>query len=625
MSLKNQSVLFFNLPIIRSLLKFSIHTCIIAISYLFSHVYLFPSIQNTFEANSHNLFLVISQLILVYFFGLHKRMMRFSSIHDLAAIIQLTLASFLINIIYAAITFPHFILASKAVVANHLFLFLSLGTLRLSVRFYHDYLQNLLAGNSHNNGQIRTLIVGAGNGADLLFRHLKRQQKQIYHIVGFVDDDPKKQKYWLHNTPILGVVDDLRTLVQKHSIQEVLIAIPSASPGLMQKIAKSCFEAKIEAKTMPKLSEILSSNSDQINLRKIRLEDLLAREPIKMDMDPAKRNYAGKDVLITGAAGSIGEELVRQVAALSPKTILLLDKAESPLYLLFREMETLYPQIVFVPLLANIADPICLDAIFKAHKPNIILHAAAYKHVPLLEHNLYQAFLVNVLGTRYLLNYAEQYNAERFVFISTDKAVNPTNILGVTKRIAELLCQSYQARSTKFIVVRFGNVIGSQGSVIPLFTKQIQSGGPITVTHPDIQRYFMMIPEAAQLVLQASIVGQGGEIFVFDMGEQVKIIDLALNMINLFGFEPHTDIKIVYSGLRPGEKLYEELFDHSEKIHKTHHEKLNMAIAEPFNKDLLNAKIDICLDLTKKMAPREAIIAQIKQIVTSYQSESLAS
>jgi FlaA1/EpsC-like NDP-sugar epimerase len=558
-------------------------------------------------------FLIVSQLFLVYSYKLHRGLWKYSSISDLLQIIKVAAISGAVNFPLLYWSSGDVSSSAQFIIINHMIFIMGFGGVRMLVRLYKN-LEPLA------DGVKRVLIIGAGDAGDLVWRDLQLRGGQ-YVTMGFIDDDRQKWARKIHGIKVLGPCDELVKIVSMLSIDEVILAMPTAGPRRLHEVAQLCFAAKVPVKIMPTLYDMANADS-HFEIRNLKLEDLLSREPIRMDLEPVHQTYAGKRVLITGAAGSIGEELVKQVAAMEPHTIYLLDQAESPLYFVFRDCETNFPTVCFVPLLCDIADKIALEQAFLESKPHVVLHAAAYKHVPLLEDNIYQALSVNVKATQHLAELAQRFDVDRFVFISTDKAVNPTNILGVSKRIAELLCQSFQKPTgTKFLVVRFGNVIGSQGSVIPLFKKQIERGGPVTVTHADIQRYFMMIPEAVQLVLMASIIGDGGEIFVLDMGEQVKILDLANNMIRLCGFEPDVDIKIQFSGLRPGEKLFEELYDSTETVHKTAQAKINMAIGERVNKERLLSQIDSCFNVTRDRADHKIVIGKLQEIVTTYQPD----
>lgn len=597
---------------IRYLLVFFTYLSLIVLGALLSLLLVFPEVPLLLQSKPVIAASVMgfSQLILSYTFRLNKGVWKYSSIFDLILIAKVAVVSFAVNL-FLGVWILGFSTSWRLGLVEHIFFILSFGGVRLAVRLYRNV-------DVPDSNQKTVLIVGAGDGGDIVYRHLKRGENQCL-VVGFLDDDLLKRKAVIHGVKVLGSVAELVKIVKIYMVNEVIIAMPSAKPKEIKRVVDLCFQAEVGVKILPKLSNLFSQDGS-LEIRNIKIEDLLSRDPIKLNLTPVHRFYAAKTVLVTGAAGSIGEEIVRQVAAMHPKIVYLLDQAESPLYFLYRDCQVGFPGVLFVPVLCDITDATALQVCFTQAKPEIVIHAAAYKHVPLLEENIYQALMVNVKATRHLVELSNTFGVERFILISTDKAVNPTNILGVSKRMAELVCKSCQKEAkTKYITVRFGNVLGSQGSVIPLFKRQIESGQDITVTHPDIQRYFMMIPEAVQLVLFSSILGSGGEIFVLDMGEQVKIIDLARNMIRLCGYTPDKDLKIKFTGLRPGEKLYEELYDRTEKILKTDYEKINRAIADDIDRASLFQRIESCLMAVERGLPRAVILDKLKSIVSTYQ------
>lgn len=414
-------------------------------------------------------------------------------------------------------------------------------------------------GSKSGAGEKNTLIYGAGNAGVTLLREIQGNPKLPYRVRGFLDDCSAKTGVRILGVPVLGGGDQLAGFVTKHNINMVLIAIPSATGAQMTRILELCHTATVEYKTTPGLGEVIEKRGLLGQIREVAVEDLLGRKPINLEEHKIRGAIEGKVVLVTGAAGSIGSELCRQIARFSPAGIVGFEIAESPLFEIDREMHQIFPSIPFYPEMGSIQNRSRLDEVLGLYSPSIIYHAAAYKHVPMMEAHAFEAIENNVFGTYNIALAAFEHGIEHFIMISSDKAVRPTNIMGATKRVSELLLLSFQSRSTKYVAVRFGNVLGSSGSVIPIFKRQIASGGPVTVTHPEMRRYFMTIPEASQLVLQASTMGQGGEIFVLDMGAPVKIVDLARNLIRLSGFRPDQDIKIDFTGMRPGEKLYEEL------------------------------------------------------------------
>jgi FlaA1/EpsC-like NDP-sugar epimerase len=440
-----------------------------------------------------------------------------------------------------------------------------------------------------------------------------------YEPVVFVDDNPIKQKRTIHGVPVEGTIEEIPLLVQRYAVKEIIVAVPSASPTLMQRVLAASATCHVPIKTLPNVRQLLDSPVSMRQARPMRLEDLLQREPIQTDLQELHPLLEGKRVLVTGAGGSIGSELCRQIAQYRPAQLALFERHENSLYALEMELRESFPQVNMRAVVGDVTDTDGVKAAFRACAPQLIFHAAAHKHVPLMEHNQREAVRNNIVGTRVVTSAAREANVERFVLISTDKAVNPTNVMGATKRVAEYTVQAMNgAGATRFTVVRFGNVLGSNGSVVPLFAEQIKKGGPITVTHPEIKRYFMTIPESVQLILQASVRGQGGDVFVLDMGEQVRITDLARNMIVLSGLVPDQDIKITYTGLRPGEKLYEELFERDERVEPTSHAKIKRAVgANLFRVDELARRLDL-LEESLSRADQASLASQLKELVPTY-------
>ena len=424
----------------------------------------------------------------------------------------------------------------------------------------------------------RTLIIGAGDAGSLLLKEIRRQAKPSYAVIGFVDDDLDKQGLTLHGLPVLGTTAQLKGVLRKYRIEKVIIAIPSATGKTTGELVRKCEQAKVSVKTLPKIVDLIGGKITISQVKDVEIDDLLGRNPVTLNEEAISDYLAGKRILVTGAAGSIGSEICRQVAKFGPTKILALDCAETPLFFLEKELAERWPKLQVVPLIADIRDPGRLQSIFEEFLPQAVFHAAAYKHVPMMEYNPGEAVLNNIGGTRNLADVSVEYGVANFVMISTDKAVNPTNVMGATKRAAERYIQALARNcpSTNFTTVRFGNVLGSNGSVIPLFKEQIRRGGPVRVTDPKMTRYFMTIPEASQLVLQAGCIGKGGEIFLLDMGQPVRILDLAEEMIRLSGLEPYDDIDIVFTGLRPGEKMYEELLIKGEGVKPTAHQKIKV-------------------------------------------------
>jgi len=513
--------------------------------------------------------LAVVQIACYYYFKVYRGLWRFSSVNDVGRILR--------AVIYATIwVIPLFYFVSllqyipRAVLPLYsMILVMLLCGARLFFRSYWDR----KTGEKTDNEIKRVLIVGAGQAAESLIRDLKRSQ--YYCPIGLVDDNESKRGHEVHGVRVLGTIPALPELVGLHQIDLIFIAIPSAGSMHMRRIVDHCVVCNIPFHTLPSLQALASGHVQVNSLRKVNIEDLLGRDQVNLSWDKIVAHIQGKRVLVTGGGGSIGSELCRQIVALQPERLLILDNSEYNLYSIDQELRTHCPDVDIQLALVSVTDVVAIDEVFGKFRPDVVFHAAAYKHVPLLESQIRVAVKNNVLGTQIVAQASAAIEAEKFILISTDKAVNPTNIMGTTKRVAEIYCQNFNSRvNTQFITVRFGNVLGSTGSVVPLFQKQLQQGGPLTVTHPDIERYFMTIPEASQLILQAMVNGTGGEIFVLDMGEPIKISYLAEQMIRLAGKIPGQDIHIQYTGLRPGEKLFEELFHSSEQLEQTEHEKL---------------------------------------------------
>ena len=428
----------------------------------------------------------------------------------------------------------------------------------------------------HAGTRRRSLIYGAGEAGILLIRESRTNPKFGYLVCGLIDDDPSKQRLRIHGLQVLGRGEDLPQIAERGKIEMVLIALPSATGVEMTRILRCCHEARVEARTIPSLAEIVDRKDNPRSVREVSMEDLLGRNPVHLEQDEIGAQLEGRVVLITGAAGSIGSELCRQAAKFNPVRILGYDISETGLFYMGLEMRSKFPRTNFVELIGNVQNRSRLAQVFERYKPGVVFHAAAYKHVPMMEANAFEAVENNVLGTYNVARAAAEAGSSRFVLISTDKAVNPASIMGATKRVAEILTRSLNGARTTFVSVRFGNVLGSNGSVIPIFKQQIAAGGPLTLTHPEMRRYFMTIPEAAQLVLHSMAMGRGGEIFVLEMGEPVKILDLARNLILVSGLQPDRDIQIEFTGIRPGEKLYEEVNSIEESTAPTRHGKIRI-------------------------------------------------
>jgi FlaA1/EpsC-like NDP-sugar epimerase len=463
----------------------------------------------------------------------------------------------------------------------------------------------------------RTLIYGAGDAGVTLLREIHHNPALSYEIIGFIDDDPAKAGRLIHRVKVLGTGADIGAVVASQVVETVLIALPSATGVQMTEILKRCHASGVTYKTIPGLAEVIEGTGLATQIRDVAVDDLLGRNPVRLQEDEIRDALQGKVVLVTGAAGSIGSELCRQIARFRPAGIVGYEIAESPLFEIDREMRQSFPQVPFYPEIGSIQNSARLEEVFSQYSPSVVYHAAAYKHVPLMEAHIFEAVENNVFGTYNVARAAARHGVDDFVMISSDKAVRPTNIMGATKRIAELLLLTLQNGGTKYVAVRFGNVLGSNGSVIPIFKKQIAAGGPVTVTHPDMRRYFMTIPEACQLVLQAAVMGEGGQICVLDMGEPVKIVDLATNLILLSGLKPDQDVKIEFSGMRPGEKLYEELNTMVEDTAPTTHDKIRIFIGNGMPEGDMLSWLDTLREICRTRDAGRLVIA-LKEIVLDY-------
>ena len=492
--------------------------------------------------------------------------------------------------------------------------FLATTGLRLATRVLQEMALSAQEGRSAAKN---ILIYGAGDAGSSLFREIRNNPKLLYRVVGFVDDDPQKRGQRVAGVPVLGGGDHIATLVKKHDIKTILIAIPSASGSAMTGILERCHSAAVECKTVPGLGEVIEGHASLSQVREVAVEDLLGRNPVYLEETQIRATIANKIVLVTGAAGSIGSELCRQIARFQPSAIVAFDIAESPLFEIEREMHNSFPKIPFYAEIGSIQNRARLDEVLCQYRPLVLYHAAAYKHVPLMEAHVFEAIENNIFGTINVAEAAAEHGIEDMVMISSDKAVRPTNVMGASKRVAELILLALQNGRTKYVAVRFGNVLGSNGSVIPIFKKQIAAGGPVTVTHPEMRRFFMTIPEACQLVLQASAIGTGGQICVLDMGHPVKIVDLAKNLILLSGLRPDQDIKIEFTGIRPGEKLYEELSTLLEDTIPTAHDKIRIFVGNGLPEEDMMTWLDSLRSICEARDTGRLVMA-LKQAVQDY-------
>ena len=547
--------------------------------------------------------------------GLYRGFWRFASIPDLIRILKAVGLGTLLLTLTASVVLRMHGVPRSVLVLYPILLSAGLSFSRLTYRWFKDAHIKL-----HKREGKRALIVGAGRAGEMLVRDLLHRPE--YLPLAFIDDDPQKQGREIHGVRVIGTTNSIENIVKALEIELVLLAMPSADKSTIQRVVSLCNKAKVECRTLPSVFEMKGADVDAARLRPVTVEDLLGREVVKLDNKAISDYLKDKNVLVTGGGGSIGSELCRQIATIKPAKLIIIDNSEFNLYTIDHELRTKFPSLNLITVLGDIKNDERVNWVFAKFAPNVIFHAAAYKHVPMLEINPAEAVTNNVLGTKIIADAADRYEADRFVLVSTDKAVNPANIMGTTKRIAEIYCQNLNERSkTKFITTRFGNVLGSAGSVVPLFEKQIKDGGPITVTHPEITRYFMTIPEAVSLILQAGAMGKGGEIFVLDMGKPILIRELAEQMIKLSGLTPGEDIEIIYTGLRPGEKLYEEIFHQKEDLKPTTHEKLLLAKSRKVDWDWLQQEI-VHLQMAASMRNIQKLKNHLQNIVPEYTSQT---
>ncbi|MBD3920246.1 polysaccharide biosynthesis protein [Paenibacillus sp. PR3] len=546
---------------------------------------------------------------------LHRRIWQYAGIEEAVSLIKATAAAALVPYVF-------FSLAEGRVLPVLLLTHHALGMIALSAgprlawrAFCHKF-----GARKPLNGR-RTLIIGAGNCGTLIARDMQQNDGMLMTPVGFIDDDPYKQGMHVLGLPVFGGRRDIPCVCDSRHIDDIIIAMPSVSKTQISEIVHICKKTKAKLKIVPDLQEMIDNRSGAFRVRDVQVEDLLGRDPIRTDLEHIAGYVSNKVVLVTGAGGSIGSELCRQIAPFAPDRLLLLGHGENSIYSIEMEMRALFPTLPIETVIADVQDRERIEEVFQAYRPEVVFHAAAHKHVPLMERNPAEAIKNNVLGTKNVSECADIYGAERFVLISTDKAVNPTSVMGTTKRIAEMFIQSLDKHSkTKFVAVRFGNVLGSRGSVIPRFKDQIAKGGPVTVTHPEMVRYFMTIPEAVQLVIQAGAFAKGGEVFILDMGKPVKIYDLAVDLIRLSGYEPNVDIDIRFSGIREGEKLYEELLTSEEGLTSTMHDRIFIGKPVQLNRTELEFEIR---KLEQVIAHEpEAIRSVLKHLVPTYSNVS---
>lgn len=595
---------------------------IINISTLFAFYLRFnfdiPSIQMKFYTS-----MIIPMCIIIYLsnrsFGLYSTLWKYASIDELVATVKsvtiFTLASFIVGylFLYKILGYTLYRMPYSVLIISWTLNVLAIGGTRFILRIVDN------TGNKFEACEIKnTLIIGAGDAGSMVIKELKKHKEVEEYPVAVIDDDISKVGKKINGVKIIGDRTKIREAINQYNIEEIIVAIPTIDNKNKKEIFDICKELNVKLKTIPGIYEIVEGKVNISKIRNVNIEDLLGRDIVDLNISTIKEYVDDKVILVTGGGGSIGSELCRQVAKFNPKKLIILDIYENNAYDLQMELNYKYSHLDKFVAISSVRDKAKLEEIFEKFKPDVVFHAAAHKHVPLMEDNPSEAIKNNVIGTLNVAECADKFKAKKFVMISTDKAVNPTNIMGASKRVCEMIIQAINKTSqTEFVAVRFGNVLGSNGSVIPLFKKQIANGGPVTVTHPDINRFFMTIPEAAQLVIQAGAIAKGGEIFVLDMGQPVKILDLAKDLIRLSGFEPDKDIKIKFTGLRPGEKLFEEILMDTKNLNTTIHNKIFVEKIEQFDFSSLKQKIKE-LENVSKGNNEEVIFNAMEELVPTY-------
>lgn len=580
------------------------------------------------QTHSAVVYLLLSlpvKVLVLWGAGLYRRLWRYAGMMELERLVVASAVSGFAGLMIGGALLPTMGLTTGRVPLSVLFLDgLLTGILaalpRLAVRAYGHR-----GHGTRRNDARRALIVGAGAAGELIVKQLMAHPHLGLNPIGFVDDDRTKHGHRMCNLLVLGPLTQIQDLVTRYDVDEVIIAMPRASGQVLRQVVRASLEGGAKTRTVPAMSDILSGRVEVASLRQVEIQDLLRRDPIQTDLDQVRVLATGETVMVTGAGGSIGSELCRQLARLDPAQILLLGHGENSIFDVLAELGERFPTVTAVPIIADVRDRERLRQVFETYRPYAVFHAAAHKHVPLMEVNVAEAVTNNVLGTRNIAELSAEFGVEHLVLISTDKAVRPTNVMGATKRVAEQIVQEIaETHDRKFVAVRFGNVLGSRGSVVPTFLRQIQSGGPVTVTHPEMRRYFMTIPESVQLVLQAGAIGHGGEVFVLDMGEPVRVLDLASDLIRLSGLEVGTDIEIRFTGTRPGEKLYEELFFDSESAIATDHPKVlrakNGALPIGFS-----TVVDVLVDGSQNGRPDDEIRDLLVRLVPEFRVAAPAS
>jgi len=572
-------------------------------------------------------YILVFKLFTFLMFSLYRGMWRYTGVVDLLNVLKATATSS-VGIVLAVLFIYRFQGFPRSVFAiDWVLTFVFIGGIRVFIRMllsekgdFHFLLQSPFSPKKVTRAKKRLVILGGGGAGEKMLREIMDNRGLDYEVVCFLDDDPKKRGMKIHGIPILGPLEKVHEMAFRDELDEILIATPTATAKQMRRIIHACEATGLKFRTTPGIGELIDGKVSFKKTREVSFEDLLGRDPVDLDMRSISDYLTDQNVLVTGGAGSIGSELCRKIAGFNPRNLIIFDKTENNLFHIEAEFRDKFPSIRITPILGDLQHLVFLEKLFMAHKPKVIFHAAAFKHVPIVEMNPWEAIFNNVVGTKNIAEASHRFEVERFIMVSTDKAVKPSSVMGATKRVAEMItCCRGASNPSRFISVRFGNVIGSEGSVVHLFKRQIERYGPVTVTHRDITRYFMTIPEACKLILQAGALGAGGEIFVLDMGTPIKIWDMARDIIRLSGYKPDVDIEIKEIGLRPGEKLYEELVTESEEIVQSAHEKIFVLKGQNnISLDWLNQKVEELVNLALNQ-DAGGIKSKLKEVVPDYE------
>ena len=607
----------------------SIDGCLVVAAYLLAFLLRFEGQIPQQEWKSFSttiLYILPFKMFVFIYFGLYRGMWRYTSLVDLLNVLKGTLTSSAVIILTILFIYRFQGFPRSVFIIDGFLTFIFIGGIRIVIRLLLSEKESglyFLFHSPFSKGKItkpkkRLLIIGAGDAGEKMLREIHDNPRLNYEVVGFLDDDSNKKGMRIHGVPVLGPIPRIHDMAYRDEMDEILIATPSASAKQMRRIIEACEGIGLKSHTTPGIGELIDGKVSFKTIREVSFEDLLGRDPIDLDMKSIGDYLTDKVVLVSGAGGSIGSELCRQITQFQPKNLILFDKTENSLFHIEMEFRQHFPKTFITPVLGDVKFTSYLTKHFAHYRPQVVFHAAAYKHVPVVELNPSEAIYNNIIGTRNIVEASHQFGVERFIMISTDKAVRPANVMGATKRVSEMITSCYASNPTHFVSVRFGNVLGSEGSVVHLFKKQIERFGPVTVTDPEITRYFMTIPEASKLILQAGALGEGGEIFILDMGTPIKIVDMARDLIRRSGFKPDVDIEIKFIGLRPGEKLHEELITEGEGIVRTPYEKIFVLKGDTCDLNWLNGKIE---ELVKLANEQDAggIKSKLKEIIPEYQ------